>query len=326
MVNRDNQGGLVRRPQGTAMWPYGSGGMRRWDPFQEMEEMHRQMDNLFSRAFGISLPQITPMRGTSWGGEDTEPDVDIYENDNEFVIHAFLPGVDQNDINVQATQSSISIWAESRSPFDQQNQGGQAADSGQTGGQQGDGANRGWAPSNQAAGTQANQAGAGQTNQAGAGQSNQWGGGQSNQPHTQHRQSRYSRYNRFQFSYTFPEEIKPDQVRAQFKNGRLELHLPKTQKAQSSGAVRIPITSGMSETGALPSGGTDYANQPTSEAQKKPRTQGQAVVSGTQGAQEGAGREHRRGAEQGGAQPAAQTSTQASPSNTTGSGSGPKTK
>jgi len=291
-----------------------------------MEEMHRQMDNLFSRAFGISLPQITPMRGTAFGGEDTEPDVDVYENDNEFVIHAFLPGVDQNDINVQATQNSISLWAETRSPFEQQNQGGQAGDTGQTGSQQGDGANRGWAPDNQATGTQANQTGAGQANQAGGGQSNQWGSGQANQPHTQHRQSRYSKYNRFQFSYTFPEEIQPDHVRAQFKNGRLELHLPKMQKAQSSGAVRIPITSGSSEMGALPSGGTDYASQPASEAQKRSRSQGQAVVSGTQGVQAGAGQGHQRGADQGGSQQTAQTPAQASPAKTTGASAGPKTK
>ena len=227
MLNRDNQGGIMRRQQSSSPRPYGGQDVMRWEPFREMEEMHRRMDDLFSQAFGISFPTMNMPRGISSEGADTEPDVDIYENDSEFIIHAFLPGVNQDDIQVHATDSSISLSAETRSPFENQDQ---QPDCGpQATGNTGDG-------------------------QQGTAKASQ----DQNAPHTQHRQSRYSRYNRYQFAYTLPEEIKPNEVKAQFRNGRLELHLPKMHRAQQTGVVRIPITG---ETTAAIAGNTETAGK-----------------------------------------------------------------
>jgi hypothetical protein len=44
-------------------------------------------------------------------------------------------------------------------------------------------------------------------------------------------------------AYTLPEEIDPNAVRANFRNGMLELHLPKAQP-QTSQSVSVPITAG----------------------------------------------------------------------------------
>jgi HSP20 family molecular chaperone IbpA len=255
----------------------------RWDPFREMEEMHRRMDDLFSQAFGFSLPEMSMPRAMMTGGNDTEPDVDIYENDTEFVIHAFLPGVNQNDIQVNATENSISLSAETRSPFENENQ--------QTGG---------------AAGAQATQAtGSGQqTNATQSSSQNQQGGQTASQnqntqqgqnaPYTQHRQSRYSRYNRYQFAYTLPEEINPNEVRAQFRNGRLELTLPKMQKAQQAGAVRIPVSGEMQ---SLPQGTSGNASPSTSASTGTSGTTTQASGNKSQPLPESVGQTHQRGGE-----------------------------
>jgi len=276
MLNQDNRGGLTRRPQqGNAIRPYGSGtGTGQWHPFHEMEEMHRRMDDLFSQVFGVTLPDLAAPR---WGGPantDSEPDVDIYENDNEFIIHAFLPGVDQNDIDIQATETTISLVAETRSPFDQQNQQNQQTQSAGNQGAQDQSAQQG-------SGTTT--AGGGSTTTSGASGSEQ----ARPQPHTQHRQSRYSRYNRFQFAYTLPEEIRPNDVRAQFRNGRLELHLPKMQKAQQAGTVRIPISGAQQSSPQITGAGTGSSS--TTAERASSQNQGQDTQQTTNG------QSHRRG-------------------------------
>jgi len=273
MQNQSNQGGMMRRPQGSSLRPYSRQDMMQWEPFREMEEMHRRMDDLFSQAFGITLPELNMPRSMGAGGSDMEPDMDIYEDNNEFIIHAFLPGVNQEDIQVHATDNSISLFAETRPPFENQNQQTSGATGMQATGTTGDG----------------QKTGGGQSNQQ-----NQGNPQTQNAPHTQHRQSRYSRYNRFQFAYTLPEEIKPNEVKAQFRNGRLELHLPKLQRAQQTGAVRIPI-SGETQSGRQISAGNTAQSNTTATGMKGMN----ASSSGTnqQQTQETADKAHRRGGE-----------------------------
>jgi len=214
MDNRENQGGaLSRRPQGSLS--RGQGGGLWTDPWREMEEMRRRMDALFGRVFGFGMPDLWERGGQGVGQQLSrvaEPDVDIYENDGEYIIHAALPGVDPQDIHLEATEDSVTLTAETRSGFEEPGQGQEGGT--QTTQQQ----------SGQATGTQTGQA-------------------QPQRPATQHRQSRYSSVSRFQFAYTLPAEIDPNAVRANFRNGRLELHLPKRQPA-SNRTVSIPVQSG----------------------------------------------------------------------------------
>jgi HSP20 family protein len=195
MDNRNEQGGaLSRRPQGGLSRPRGFDLLTHFDPWNEMQEMRRRMDAMFNRFFGYDLPDVHG-RGR-WGGEMTassaEPDADIYENDNEYIIQAALPGVNPHDIHVEATEDSIALSAETRSSYNPSEQ--QETASGTT---------------------------------------------QTQRPPTQLRQSRYSSMSRFQFSYALPGQIKPNEVRASFRNGMLELHLPKLQPTQTK---TVPIS------------------------------------------------------------------------------------
>lgn len=197
MDNRENQrGALSRRPQRSDL----TTPSNPWNPWAEMEQMRRRMDALFGRTFGFDLPAfyaLEPERTGALATTVAEPDMDIYENDNEYIIHAALPGVDPQDIKVEATEDSITLNAEHRSPFPNQ--------------------------------------GAGQTAQDSQGQQAQ----APQPPTTHHRQSRYSSYQRFHFAYSLPTEIDPNAVQANFRNGRLELHLPKRQPVANKA---IPVS------------------------------------------------------------------------------------
>jgi HSP20 family protein len=163
-----------------------------------MEEMRQRMDALFGNIFGFDLPDVFGRRGPMSAERrpdmGMEPDVDIYEHDNEFVIQAALPGINPQDIQVEATENGITLSAESgfgtEKPAQEQTE-------------------------------------TAQTNQ---------------RPPIQHRQSRYSGQSRFYFSYILPAEIKPNEVRAEFRNGMLELHLPKSQP-QANKAIPVTIHS-----------------------------------------------------------------------------------
>jgi HSP20 family protein len=254
MLRRNNQGGgLMRRPQGGLSRPYGSGAMTGWDPWSEMEEMQRRMDDLFGSFFG--MPALSMPSSFGMAGFEAEPDVDIMENDREYTLRAALPGIEPPDIHVEATENSLTLWAESRTPFDGQNQQGAMQSQGQVDIQ-------GGAPSTTGQST-AGQTGTSQlSNQTQP--SNQGQAGQ--QPHTMHHQGRYSRVSRFQFAYTFPNDIDPNNVQANFKNGMLELHLPKRQPTTN----RVPIS--------IQTGG-QQGEQPSIQSQAGSRPQGAGAPS-----------------------------------------------
>jgi HSP20 family protein len=194
MAERDyRSGSLMRRPSGTLDRPSGSSGWAT-NPWAELAEMRRQMDDLMSGFFGRGFS----MPGRTWLGEaaeETEPDVDVIESDGEFVVYAALPGVMPEDVHVEATDDTVRISAEYRSPWE--------------------------------SGEHVQEEGA--------------------KPpmFRQHRQSRFSRQGSFQFSYSFPQEIRADEARASFNNGRLALHVPKVQQDSSAGRPRqIPVLTG----------------------------------------------------------------------------------
>jgi HSP20 family protein len=81
--------------------------MTRWDPFKEVEELHRRLNALLS---------LNPRRG----GEEKEtmtvsewmPIVDITEDDKEFLIKAELPEVRKEDVKVTVENGVLTISGE----------------------------------------------------------------------------------------------------------------------------------------------------------------------------------------------------------------------
>jgi HSP20 family protein len=77
----------------------------RWDPFDELRAMQREMDRVFSRAFGVVSPgeQVS----TVW-----MPSVESYVKEGKLVFRIELPGVEQKDLDVSITDRDLIIQGE----------------------------------------------------------------------------------------------------------------------------------------------------------------------------------------------------------------------
>lgn len=75
----------------------------RWDPFRELEELHARIGQLMESNWA-------GLTGDAAGG--WSPLVDIEETDDAWLVEAELPGVKQEDIDVEVGDSELTISGE----------------------------------------------------------------------------------------------------------------------------------------------------------------------------------------------------------------------
>lgn len=75
----------------------------KWDPFREFNILSERMRDFPTQGWEA------PMSTTSWN-----PSVDIFENDNEVVIKAELPGMNAKDIEVKLENNVLMLKGERR--------------------------------------------------------------------------------------------------------------------------------------------------------------------------------------------------------------------
>lgn len=138
-----------------------------WNPFEEMEDLHRR----FSSVLGLA-----PLRqGSAASSDETlslpdwTPLADVIEDDKEYLIKIELPEVQKNDVRVTVANGTLTISGERKSAKEE--------------------ASRRY-----------------------------------------HRTERC--FGRFERSFTMPEDANPATVAAGFKDGILQVHLAKSEKAQ----------------------------------------------------------------------------------------------
>jgi HSP20 family protein len=84
----------------------------RWQPWQEVETLSRQLDRLFADLTPVSRtasPIASPVSST-W-----TPAIELKATDTDFVLRAELPGIDAKDLDIQVTREGVSIAGEYRS-------------------------------------------------------------------------------------------------------------------------------------------------------------------------------------------------------------------
>lgn len=79
----------------------------RWDPFQEMERMHRELDRMFNGWRGLVPHPEEAMTITEWS-----PAVDIVEDEKEFIVKAELPELKKEDVKVTVEHDTLTIRGE----------------------------------------------------------------------------------------------------------------------------------------------------------------------------------------------------------------------
>ena len=80
----------------------------RWEPFQDLLAIQERMNRLFDE---------TLQRNRSRDEEDISaglwsPPVDIYETENEIILKAELPEIDQKDIDIKIEDNTLTIRGE----------------------------------------------------------------------------------------------------------------------------------------------------------------------------------------------------------------------
>ncbi len=80
-----------------------------WDPFRDLEELQREMNRLFDASLSRSVKKGQALSEAVWS-----PAVDIYDNKDNLIIKADLPGLTQKDINVSVEDDVLSIKGEKK--------------------------------------------------------------------------------------------------------------------------------------------------------------------------------------------------------------------
>lgn len=79
----------------------------KYDPFRDLRSLQDEMNRLFSGTFSRGS-QDEVLRG-AWS-----PSVDIFENKNEIVLEAELPGMNPEDVNISIENNVLTLHGERR--------------------------------------------------------------------------------------------------------------------------------------------------------------------------------------------------------------------
>ena len=151
--------------------------LTRWDPFRELSSFRSEMDNLFDRFFSDRSRSAwlqDNQQSYNWGF-----DLDVSENDDEYLVKGSMPGVNPDNIEINYTGNTLTISAETKEEKQED----------------------------------------------------------------QRYHLRERRYGRFMRSITLPNRVNPDAIKAEYDQGILTLHLPKSEEMKPK---RIPISTGAS--------------------------------------------------------------------------------
>lgn len=89
----------------------------RYQPWNSIEQLRREMGRMLE---GHHLPAE---EGSSIATSDWVPAVDIKETEKEFIIHADIPGVDSDDIDVHMEDGMLTIKGERESETKEEREG-----------------------------------------------------------------------------------------------------------------------------------------------------------------------------------------------------------
>jgi HSP20 family protein len=141
-----------------------------WRPFPEMARWERDIDQMFENFLGRRLRPFLPERWWSAAGaEISTPAVDLYEEKDDIVVKADLPGMEKDNIEVNISDNRLTIKGEKKEE-------------------------------------------------------------QEIKKENYYRSERS--YGSFVRTLELPTEVQADKVKAAFKNGVLEIRLPKTEEAK----------------------------------------------------------------------------------------------
>ncbi len=76
----------------------------RWQPYQEVETLRRQMDRMFDEVTGLNRAYQT-----TW-----QPAIELQVTDDNVILRAEIPGIEGKDLDVRVTREAVAITGEHR--------------------------------------------------------------------------------------------------------------------------------------------------------------------------------------------------------------------
>ncbi len=92
----------------------------RWEPVRELNTIQNEMNRLFNTFFE---PGATHQGGGQTTGRRWLPAMDLAEAGDDFVLRADLPGLSENDVNIELEDSVLTISGERKSEHDERGEG-----------------------------------------------------------------------------------------------------------------------------------------------------------------------------------------------------------
>src|SRR4051812_27990656 len=86
-------------------------GIVRFDPFRELDRLQGEMNRLFEGYAG-SPERANNAGALTQGGRMWSPAVDVAENQNEIVLRAEIPGMKQDEIDIELTGDTLTLRGE----------------------------------------------------------------------------------------------------------------------------------------------------------------------------------------------------------------------
>src|SRR5262245_47264330 len=81
--------------------------LTKWDPFKDLLTLQDRMNRLFDESVRNVKPGDEALSSAIWS-----PAVDIYETEDEVVVKAELPEVNQKDIDIQIESNTLTLRGE----------------------------------------------------------------------------------------------------------------------------------------------------------------------------------------------------------------------
>jgi HSP20 family protein len=85
----------------------------RWNPWNEMTRLQRDMNDLFYNRLGEDQ-QVETDTFAGW-----RPEVDVFEDAERFVLSAELPGIGKEDVDIRVEDHALTLSGERKMEFEE---------------------------------------------------------------------------------------------------------------------------------------------------------------------------------------------------------------
>ena len=90
----------------------------RWEPVRELNTIQNEMNRLFNTFFEPAPQGNGPSLSRRW-----IPAMDLVETDKDFVLRADLPGLSENDVNIELEDNVLTVSGERKSEHEERKEG-----------------------------------------------------------------------------------------------------------------------------------------------------------------------------------------------------------